>query len=145
MTTSPRMHESRFTSQSARGWWVSCLLPAAVLLLALLACDGGARRAHEAAVLTGGDPERGRSALRAYGCGSCHSIPGVRGANALVGPPLGGVAQRAYIAGVLPNTPNNLVQWIKAPRDVDPKTAMPNLGVADRDARDMAGYLYSLR
>jgi cytochrome c2 len=125
-------------------WWVACLLPAIVLLAALVGCDGAARRAHEAASLTGGDPERGRRAIRAYGCGSCHTIPGVRGANSLVGPSLAGIAGRAYIAGVLPNTPNNMMRWIEGPQMIDPKTAMPNLGVAPRDARDIAGYLYSI-
>jgi cytochrome c2 len=129
---------------SARRWWIPCLLPALVLLASLIACDGRARR-EEAAHLTGGDPERGRDVIRTYGCGSCHSIPGVRGANSLVGPPLGGIAQRAYIAGVLPNTPANMVAWIERPQTIDPKTAMPNLGVSSRDARDIAGYLYSIR
>ena len=129
----------------ARAWWVVCLLPILVLLALVTACDGSARRMHDAAVLTGGNPERGRSAIRAYGCGSCHTVPGVRGANATVGPNLAGIGRRAYIAGVLPNTPDNMVQWIQAPQNVDPRTAMPNLGVGGQDARDMAGYLYSIK
>ncbi len=129
---------------SARAWWLVCLLPAAVFLAALVGCDRD-ERMREAARLTGGDPERGRHVIRTYGCGSCHTIAGVRGANSLVGPPLTGIAQRAYIAGVLPNTPTNMVTWIERPQSVDPHTAMPNLGVSARDARDIAGYLYSLR
>ena len=50
-----------------------------------------------------------------------------------------------YIAGVLPNDPENVVRWIMNPPSVDEKTAMPYLGVTDRDARDMAEYLYHLR
>ncbi len=71
-----------------------------------------------------------------FGCGSCHTIPGVRGADAMVGPPLN---------GRLPNTPENLVHWIVTPQTVEPGTAMPNLGVSEREARDMAAYLYKLR
>jgi hypothetical protein len=48
-----------------------------------------------------------------------------------------------YIAGVLSNTPENLVRWIEDPPAVDPLTAMPNLGVAVPSARDMASYLYA--
>jgi cytochrome c1 len=69
----------------------------------------------------------------------------VPGANALVGPPLQGLAERAYIAGVLPNTPDNLVRWIMDPQGVNPRTVMPNLGVAAADARAIASYLYTLR
>jgi len=129
----------------ARAWWLVCLLPGLLLLALLVGCDGSATRTQNAAMLTGGSPERGRSAIRAYGCGSCHTVPGVRGANATVGPNLSGIGHRAYIAGVLPNTPSNLVQWIQEPQNVDSKTAMPNLGVAAQDARDMASYLYSMK
>ena len=67
------------------------------------------------------------------------------GPAALIGPPLGGIANRAYIAGVLTNEPGNMIRWIRDPQGVDPKTAMPNVGVSERDARDIAGYLYTLR
>lgn len=95
--------------------------------------------------LTGGRASRGPALMRAYGCGSCHTIPGVRGANAIVGPSLGGIASRSYIAGVLANTPENLVAWIQNPQAIDDKTAMPNLRVGPRDAADIAAYLYTLR
>lgn len=144
MTTPHRTVRAWVDVTTRRGWWLVCLLPVAVFLASLIGCDGG-KRAREAALLTGGDPERGRHAIRTYGCGSCHSIPGVRGANSLVGPPLAGIAQRAYIAGVLPNTPANMVAWIERPQNIDPRTAMPNLGVSARDARDIAGYLYSIK
>jgi cytochrome c len=56
-----------------------------------------------------------------------------------------GVAERVYIGGVTTNTPDNLVRWIQNPPAIDPMTAMPNLGVRARDARDIAGYLYSTK
>ncbi len=93
----------------------------------------------------GGDPARGRGALVGYGCGACHSIPGVRGANATVGPPLDGFGYRRFIAGELPNQPDNLVKWIMNPQSVEPGTAMPNLNVNEASARDMAAYLYTLK
>lgn len=119
-------------------------LGGAALVIALAACGEGERARH-AAMLTGGDPQRGRIALRDYGCAACHTIPGVPGADGLVGPPLAGIADRLYIAGVLPNTPGNLMAWIREPQDIDPLTAMPSTGVTAGDARDIAGYLYTLR
>ena len=80
-----------------------------------------------------------------YGCGSCHTIPGIEGADALVGPPLDRISSRTYVAGVLVNTPENLVRWVKNPPKVDPLTAMPNLHVTDPDARDIASFLATLR
>ena len=113
---------------------------------ALASACGGARDAdaREAAAMTGGDPARGPDLLRKYGCQSCHTIPGVVGARSLVGPPLDGIASRSYIAGVLPNAPENMLRWIQDPKGVDPKTAMPNTGVTPSDARHIAAYLYTL-
>ena len=109
-------------------------------------CEGAREAdAREAAAMTGGDPARGPDLLRKYGCQTCHTIPGVVGANGLVGPPLAGMASRAYIAGVLPNAPDNMLRWIRDPKGVDAKTAMPNTGVTASDARHIAAYLYTLR
>lgn len=99
---------------------------------------------HEAAELTGGDPARGRALVHEYGCDACHTIPGVPGADREVGPPLTGLANRMYIAGVLPNMPQNLMTWIQDPKGVAPQTAMPDVGVTSADARDIAAYLYSI-
>ena len=114
--------------------------------MALLAVLASCQNAEsETRNLTGGNAERGKIAIRQYGCGSCHTIPGVRGANSKVGPDLSGIAERSYIAGVLTNSPDNLIRWIENPQAVDDKTAMPNMNVAPRDARNMAAYLYTLR
>lgn len=89
--------------------------------------------------------ERGRVAMQLHACRSCHEIPGLVGRAPLaVGPPLGRVASRRYIAGVLPNTPENLARWIMDPQEVNPLSAMPDLGVDAADARAMAAYLYTL-
>ena len=98
-----------------------------------------------AASMTGGAPARGREAIRSYGCQSCHTIPGIQGTKALVGPPLAGIASRSYIAGVMSNTPQHMIEWLRNPPGIDSKTAMPNMNVTERDARDIAAYLYTLR
>jgi cytochrome c1 len=98
-----------------------------------------------AAETPGGSIARGRAGIVQYGCASCHTIPGIPGADALVGPPLDRIASRTYVAGVLVNTPENLVRWIQDPPGVDPLTAMPNLRVTESDARDIATFLSTLR
>jgi cytochrome c len=121
--------------------------PALLLILAtgpLPVCLPGCSSRIET-VVVGGDAERGRVALGGFGCGACHVIPGVRGATGMVGPPLFQFALRAYIAGQLPNQPDNLMRWLQDPPAVEPGTAMPNLGVGSAVARDMAAYLYTLR
>jgi cytochrome c2 len=126
--------------------FVSCLLAAA--------CSGKVEKSL--GKRTGGDSDRGKLAMRRYGCGTCHTIPGVRGANGQVGPPLDGIATRAYVAGVLPNTPEHMIRWIQHPQAVDsrkiehpqlvdPLTAMPDMGVKEPDALDMVAYLYTLK
>jgi cytochrome c len=118
---------------------------ATAILAAACAAAGCERASQRLADLTGGDPKRGKIAIRTYGCGSCHTIPGVRGASGQVGPPLTGIAQRVYVGGVITNTPENLVRWIQNAPSIDPMTAMPNVGVTHQDAVDIAGYLYSRR
>jgi cytochrome c2 len=90
-----------------------------------------------------GDPQRGREAIAAHGCGACHHIPGVREARGRVGPKLEGLREQIYIGGVLPNEPESLIRWIQDPPLHSPRTAMPNLGVTEQEARDIAAYLYS--
>lgn len=119
------------------------------LFLALLATLLGScsDEHHEAPAykMAEGDTERAPALIRQYGCGTCHRIPGVEGAQGGVGPPLGHFAERAYVAGVLPNTPANLMHWIRNPQSVVPGNAMPDMGVTEQDARDIAAYLYTLR
>ena len=90
------------------------------------------------------DAARGRLALTQYACNGCHVIPGVTGAAVHDGPPLAGMAARGLIAGRLANTPDHLAAWIRDPQAVDPQTAMPNMQVDARDARDIAAYLGTL-
>jgi len=59
--------------------------------------------------------------------------------------PLQGLATRPFLAGILTNTPENLLRWIQHPTRIDPNTAMPNLGVPEGDARDIAAYLSNMR
>ena len=116
----------------------------AFICLLLSACTGGeVVRAYTAPV--NGDAKHGRQLIEAYGCGACHIIPGVHAAKGLVGPPLILFGARTMIAGELPNTPENLELWIENPRTVEPRTAMPDLGLNGAQAADITAYLYTLR
>lgn len=113
-----------------------------IVLLALAACSETAPPAHLA--IPGADPERGRALIADYGCGSCHFVDGVTGADGLVAPPLENFANRTLFAGTFPNVPRFMVPWLMDPPDLKPETAMPNLGVTETEARDIASYLYTL-
>lgn len=114
-----------------------------VLALLLAAC---AERAEEINLweISLGDAAAGEQKIQEYGCPACHVIPGIPGANGMVGPPLVDWSERHYIAGNLSNLPENLVRWIMNPQEVEPGTAMPDMDVTEEDARDIAAYLYSL-
>ncbi|MGH9716353.1 MAG: c-type cytochrome [Candidatus Acidiferrales bacterium] len=89
--------------------------------------------------------EQGKQVIENYKCGSCHTIPGIQGAKGVVGPPLAYFGKRSYIAGNFPNAPGVLVRWIMNAPAMKPKTAMPDLGVPQAEARDAAAYLENLR
>ena len=112
-------------------------------LLLIAAAGAACGESPEPARVAGGDVDRGRAAIERYGCAACHTIPGVPASGATIGPPLLHLAERGYIAGVLPNTPEQLVRWLRDPPAVAPRTAMPNLGVSPAEAADIAAYLYS--
>lgn len=88
--------------------------------------------------------QRGQEAIQQYGCSACHRIPGITAAVNDVGPPLDHMADRKFIAGVLANTPANMVHWLRNPTAVSPETTMPDLNVQEEDAIAIATYLATL-
>ena len=112
-------------------------------MLLLSACGSSSARIGQA--VFGGDAQRGKAAILRYGSGSCHSISGIRSAHGLVGPPLTGLRDRMYVAGVLPNTPDSVIDWIHDPKAVNSNTLMPTLGVTKNEATDIVAYIYSIR
>jgi cytochrome c1 len=65
----------------------------------------------------------------------------VANAQGAAGPPLERVAERSYLGGVLPNTRENMAQWIRDPRRFDPRTTMPAMGMTEQQASEMVAYL----
>jgi cytochrome c len=102
-----------------------------------------AQRVAVAKALTGGDPFRAPGLVRRYGCGGCHTVADVAGADGKVAPPLENMRERVFIAGVARNSADTLVRWIMAPQSIAPGSAMPPTGISEAEARDVAAYLYA--
>lgn len=117
-------------------------LPFLTVLL-ITGCDAPAEPPPHLRVV-GGDAERGRQLIAEYGCGACHHIPGVAGAVGRMAPPLTDLAGRTVIAGSVPNTAGNLIAWLEDPPAIQPRTAMPAMGVSEAEARHMAAHLLTL-
>jgi cytochrome c len=109
------------------------------LLFSLAGCNEPPRTQ-----IAGADAERGKAAIQRHGCIACHAIPGIPNPGSNVGPPLDKMAKRAYVAGVVPNLPTEMVRWLRNPPQVDSRTAMPNMGISEAEAKDIAAYLYTL-
>jgi cytochrome c1 len=139
LDTRAKMHAVNVTYPARRNRF-DTFLSAMLITTALSGCSDPSLHPQAS-----GDATRGRMLLQQYGCSACHTIPGVRGANAAIGPSLDRLGRRVYVAGVLPNSPSELARWIRAPDVVKPGTGMPNANVTERDATDMVAYLYQLR
>jgi cytochrome c1 len=122
----------------------AALLIATCVAMAFSGCQGG-RSVAAYVVYTGGNSQRGAQVISMKKCGACHVIPGINGARGLVGPPLLYFGKTTFVAGEVPNTPDNLERWVMSPQSINPNTAMPNLGLNEQQARDVAAYLYTLQ
>ncbi|GAB3333048.1 c-type cytochrome [Bordetella tumulicola] len=119
-----------------------------IVMLAGMAACGDARAPLAQDVSTGlsdrADPDRGRRLMMEKGCVACHVVPRVRAPIARVGPSLNNMGRQAYVNGLLANTPANLIRWLMDPPAVNPRTAMPNVGLTQTEAEDIAAFLYAL-
>jgi cytochrome c len=119
------------------------LTTGALLCAAVLA--SGCAKEEPASRVVGGDPERGRLLVQQYQCAACHFIPEVQGPNGDAGPSLESMGRLSYIAGSIPNQPENMIRFLQNPPAVKPGTLMPALGITDDEARHMAAFMYSLK
>jgi mono/diheme cytochrome c family protein len=138
----------KYRLSDAQMWSVVAFLPAMARMtpeqFAGLRVSAPEVREREAS-LEKPDAGRGKRAINQYACVTCHEIPGIVGAHAPVGPSLAGVGSRVMLGGVLPNSPENMVLWLRFPQRAAPLTAMPELGLSAQDARDIAAYLATLK
>ncbi|WP_430256956.1 c-type cytochrome [Neorhizobium sp. DAR64872/K0K18] len=129
--------------------WPKLVGPALLIGLPLVAgiavTTAKARLKQEAVAqaLTGGNPALAPPIFRRYGCGGCHTIAGIPGADGKVGGPLAGLSEQVYIGGVVNNNSDNLVVWIVSPQRFSANSAMPATGVKESEARHLAAYLYA--
>jgi len=126
-------------------WMIAAVVFACVIAAATAAIGWSSRQQGEriARAMTGGDPARAPDIMRRYGCGGCHTIPGIPGADGQTGPQLSGLIHHVYIGGVTTNSPDHLIQWLVAPQAISPRSAMPATGISEAEARDVAAYLYA--
>ena len=98
-----------------------------------------------APTVAGGDAAEGRRIVAAQGCTACHVVPGSGAPQGHAGPSLQGFARRGYVAGVLPNTRDNLIRFLRDPAAIAPRTAMPAPALDDAQLRHVAAFLVTLR
>jgi mono/diheme cytochrome c family protein len=89
--------------------------------------------------------QRAEILIRQYACHTCHQFDGVVGPITHVGPTLEDWHRRKYIAGVLPNTRENLQRWLLDPRAVSPATLMPDSDMSAEDARHITRFMFGER
>lgn len=89
------------------------------------------------------DPVEAGLAIMESTCAGCHLVEGTA-AQGNVGPELTNFANNDQIAGVVPNTEENLRAWLANPQDVKPGTAMPNLGLSQGEIDALVAYLNTL-
>jgi len=121
--------------------WIVAVSAVAV---SLCGCSSGGVDFAQGEKMTGGDAEAGKHAIVIHDCSSCHVIPGIEGDVNVQGPPLSRWATRKTIAKEWPNTPANLEDWIRHSEELRPGTTMKLMSISEKDARDIAAYLFSL-
>jgi cytochrome c oxidase subunit 2 len=87
----------------------------------------------------------GERVFLSLSCVNCHAVSGTPAAGTF-GPDLSHVMSRQTLgAGVAPNTPDNLRQWIRDPQMMKPGNLMPNMQLDDRELDQVLSYLASLK
>lgn len=97
----------------------------------------------------GGSAEKGRALVEAKGCTTCHALD--------VDPPLAGAAaDKKYERGALALAPDlrfarerldpeTIIAWVKSPRALKSDTLMPEFGLTEVEARDIATFLVTAK
>jgi cytochrome c2 len=122
--------------------WIGTLAILAAAVAGQLASDRN-QRGLIAEALGRGHASRAPELIRRYGCGGCHTIDRIPGADGKVGPPLTDLRARLYVGGSRLNSGDALVRFIVAPDESAPHTAMPRTGISEPEARDVVTYLYA--
>jgi len=142
-------------SHWASAWRVASPIVAALVLLSTAGCaatpvpsraptESAAVAPLRAAPGVPGDPNAGRTLFATKGCAGCHTLQHVPTANGAVGPNLTNVVLRPTLGGDrIENTAENMARWIMDPPGMKSGATMPNLGLNQQEARDIAAFLFS--
>ena len=126
--------------------WLAVLVAAASLGAVLSVGGLYGQYWHQSRVraeaIADGEIARGKRAITRRGCAACHVIPDIHGAVGKVAPDHTHVGLRASLAGELTNDPEEMVRWLMHPQQVAPGSAMPEMGLSQAEARDIAAYLH---
>ncbi len=88
---------------------------------------------------------KGAEVFREKNCVNCHSIAGLM-TSGRVAPDLTHFGSRTTLAaGTLPNTPENLVKWLKNPQSVKEGVLMPDIGLNTDQIKYLTSYLEGLK
>jgi cytochrome c oxidase subunit 2 len=88
---------------------------------------------------------KGRRIFETTACINCHQVAGTV-ANGRFGPDLTHLMSRDTIAsGAIPNTPENLRQWVRNPDSMKPGCLMPSMQLNDPELDALTAYLETLR
>ena len=87
----------------------------------------------------------GRAAFLAQSCVNCHRIRGTSAAGGYAPDLTHMMSRQTLAAGMVPNTPDNLRQWLADPQKIKPGCLMPAFGLSTADLDRIAGYLLTLR
>ncbi|RMI13308.1 MAG: cytochrome c [Calditrichaeota bacterium] len=79
---------------------------------------------------------RGRKLIEELSCAGCHRLP--RGYRKSFAPTLDGIGAKVV-------NRNWLVRWLKNPREIQPRTRMPNFLLSDEEAEILADFLMSFK
>jgi cytochrome c oxidase subunit II len=87
----------------------------------------------------------GRRVFETQACMNCHAVRGTA-ATGRFGPDLTHLMSRDTIAsGAVPNTGDNLRQWIKSPDSLKPGSLMPAMQLSDTQLDQITAYLETLK
>ena len=87
----------------------------------------------------------GRHVFETQACMNCHTVRGTA-ATGRFGPDLTHLMSRDTLAsGMIPNTRENLRQWIKDPNTIKPGSLMPAMQLSDEQLDQVTNYLETLK
>ena len=92
-----------------------------------------------------GTVEDGKDIFISKACTGCHTIQGIPEAQGKVGPELTHQASNSLIVDILPNTEENLKEYLKDPAAAKPGALMPNQYLTDIEIEALVAFLRTLK